>query len=504
MKNPAAPADDRVSWLIKISYGTGTAFEMWGHWLYPTIAFQIFGLYLHVPEWQIGIAVIFNRVFDACSDPFFGWLSDNTRSRFGRRRPYMLFGGILAGIGLPLLLAIAPGWQTTHFFGAEFSNYFWFMLISSAIYLPIVSCFSMPYHSLGNELTPDYHERTSIYAFKNAVQKVMEFGLYFFGLFFSMNVWVGADSNNVLNCIRRLVTDPTAWRIAPEGTTPNTLLGAQVYLVICGLLMVFAALACTIFVRERYYNTLIAGRQPRIPIVATLRQTLTCRPFLIMQLMNMIAATSQSMVGTLGLTLTIFHVCQGNKPEGNWWNFWMGMSGFALGLLGIMLFTTIARKSSKHVALKYVFISVVAVFLSSWWLYTPRFPWLQLLASGGIALVNAGYCTLIGSMGADVVDYDELNGGNRREGAFAACNSWFMKGGMALGAGFSYFVLGWIGFDSHAAQQSEATLTSVRVLFGAVPACGTLLALVVLKRFPLTQDTMSVIRSKLETRRGSA
>jgi GPH family glycoside/pentoside/hexuronide:cation symporter len=70
----------------KIGYGLGTFPDMWGHWLYPTIAFQIFGLFLHVPQWQIGVAVILNRVFDGISDPLFGWLSDNARTRWGRRR----------------------------------------------------------------------------------------------------------------------------------------------------------------------------------------------------------------------------------------------------------------------------------------------------------------------------------------------------------------------------------------------------------------------------------
>jgi GPH family glycoside/pentoside/hexuronide:cation symporter len=502
MKDSTTQAGDRVPWQVKTSYGLGSVFDMWGHWLYPTIAFQIFGLYLHVPEWQIGIAVIFSRVFDAFSDLFFGWISDNTRSRLGRRRPYMFVGSILAGVGLPLLLAVTPGWGSSRVFGAEISRYFWFMVGSSAFYLPIVSCFNMPYSSLGNELTPDYHERTSIYAYRNAVQKIGEVGLYFFGLFFSMAAWSGANSDQALACVKKLLTSRAAWLLAPEGAAGNTLLGAQVYLVVCGLFMVVAGLLCTLGVRERYYGTVIEGRQPWISIATSLRQTLTCRPFLCMQLMNTVAAMAQSMVGVLGFALTLYHVCGGNKPLGNLWNFWMGAAGMVLGLLGVVLFAALARRCGKHTTLMIVFTFLILIFSCSWWLYTPAVPWLQLVVSGSLAMANAGQGVITGAMYADVIDYDELQGGNRREGAFSACNSWFMKVGMALGAGFSYFVLGWIGFDSHANQQSSSTLAWIRFLFGAIPVAGTFLAVLVLRLYPLTHDKMREIRLQLETRRG--
>ena len=136
------PPEDRVPVSQKIGYGLGTFIDMWGHWLYPNIAFMVFGMYLGVSSWLIGVAVILNRVIDAVSDPLFGWLSDNTRSRWGRRRPFMFVGAILAGIGLPMLVAVPNGWGATHLFGLEISNYFWYMLISSALYLPIVGCFN--------------------------------------------------------------------------------------------------------------------------------------------------------------------------------------------------------------------------------------------------------------------------------------------------------------------------------------------------------------------------
>lgn len=520
--------EDRVPFIQKLGYGLGTFPDMWGHWLYPTIAFQIFGLYLHVPQWQIGVAVILNRVFDAISDPLFGWLSDNTRSRWGRRRPFMLVGCILAAIGLPFLLAVTPGWGSTNIFGLHISKYFWFMLASSAIYLPIVSCFNMPFVSLGNELTPDYHERTSVFSFKNTVQKIPEVGLFMFGRFFSTGAWVGADSTNVFQRLEQLLfTMPSAWRkafdgsvpglwdrvklmfslpdawaTAPDGTTPNMLLGAQVYLVMCGVIILIAGLTCTLLVRERYYNKLVAMKHDKVSIRETLWQTLQCRPFRIQLAMQLAFNIGLSMVGTLGYVATLSYVCAGNNSEANFWNSWMGLANMPLGFLGIPVFAVIARHFGKRHSLMAVLWCGIAVFIGTWWLYTPSVAWLQMFASGLIAFIGAGYWTLMGSIGADVMDYDELESGRRREGSFAACGSWINKFGMAIGAGFGFFILDWIGFDSTSAIQTPHTIFMIRSLLAAIPIIGLFLAVAALLRFPLSQEKMAEIRTALEARRG--
>ncbi len=487
-------AADRVPVSQKIGYGLGTFFDMWGHWLYPTIAFQIFGLYLGVSPYLIGWAVILNRVFDAVSDPVFGWLSDNARTRWGRRRPFMLAGTFLAGIGLPFLLAVVPGWSSW--------NYFWFMLVSSALYLPMVSCFNMPYQSLANELTPDYHERTTVFAVKNAIQKLPELALFFFGAFFTKAVWVGADSSNWLDRVIQLFTTTAAWESAPDGAKPNMLLGAQVYLTLCGIVLLVCGLLSVFLVKERYYGKLVANRTDKISITETIWKTLKCKPFLIQKVMDMGYNMGLSMVGTLGLSITIYYVCNGNTSVGNYWNFWMGVSGMVLGFCGIPVFTFLARRLGKRHAMGCVLGLAVLVFIASWWLYTPKIVWLQVLASGTIAFIGAGYWTIAGSIGADVMDYDELEGGRRREGSFAACGSWINKVGMAMGAGISFFILGWIGFDQNATQQTEHTLFMIRFLFLLIPIIGLSCSLFALSKFPLTQEKMAEIRAALEARRG--
>lgn len=511
MQTPAAsPApsrftapEDRVPVKQKLAYGLGTFHDMWGHWLYPNLGFQVFNIFLGVAPWLIGLALFVNRLFDAVSDPLFGWLSDNTRSRWGRRRPFILIGGILAGLTLPFMLAVTPGWGSVHLFGADISNYFWFMLVSSAIYLPIMSCINMPWNSLGQEMTPDYNERTSVWSFRNAVQKVPELGLFFAAQFMTMAIWVGATSSNVLERVKLLFTSAAAWGPAPEGTKPNILLGAQVYCTVLGLIMVVAAIVMSLVVRERYYGKVVARKQEKIALKETIYLTLKCRPFRMQLLMKLPYAMGTSMIGALGYYDTIYYVCHGNNAVGAVWNFWMGVSGMGFGFLGIPTFAFISNRLGKRGGVMCVLSTAIAVFIGTWWFYNPNIQWLQIFASGLIAFTGAGFWVLDGAIGADVIDYDELQTGKRREGAFTACGSWIMKVGMAIGAGASGVILSFTGFDATlGANQTEHSLFMIRLLLAAVPIAGIILALVMIYFFPLTPQKMAEIRQQLEARRG--
>jgi GPH family glycoside/pentoside/hexuronide:cation symporter len=146
--------------------------------------------------------------------------------------------------------------------------------------------------------------------------------------------------------------------------------------------------------------------------------------------------------------------------------------------------------------------TAVLVFVGTWWLYTPEVIWLQIFASGLIAFTGAGFWMISGSIGADVMDYDELENGRRREGSFVACGSWINKLGMAIGAGVSFFILEWVGFDSNLAVQTDNTIFTIRLLLAAIPIVGLVLSMIALARFPLSQERMADIRTQLEARRG--
>jgi GPH family glycoside/pentoside/hexuronide:cation symporter len=458
------------------------------------MAYQVFNIYLGVSPGLIGLALSLNRFFDAASDPLFGWLSDNTRTRFGRRRPFILVGSTLAGIALPLLFFVKPGWSQM--------AYFWFMLGSSAVFIPIMSCFYMPYQSLGAELTPDYHERTSVFSYRFAIQKIPELAMFYAANFTTLVIWAGASGDSVFSRVKTLFTSSAAWSRATT-EKPNILLGAQVYFAILGVLMILAGVAVFALVRERYYGKL-AKKQEKIAIRETIYESLRCRPFRSQILMVLAFQMGTGMVGTLGYYDTVYYVTRGDLAAGAQWNFFMGIAGMVLGFVGIPAFGVVAHRVGKVRGMQAVLITAVLVYVGTFWFYDPKHPALQLLASGFIGFINAGFNMLEGSIGADVMDCDELVTGKRREGAFSACRSWIMKVGMALGTLASGQILTWTGFDAKlGGGQSEHALFMIRLLLALIPIVGLIVATFAISSIGLTPGRMADIRRQLEARRGA-
>jgi GPH family glycoside/pentoside/hexuronide:cation symporter len=464
------PGNDRLPMRQKIGFGLGAFLDMWGHWLYPSLAFHVFNIFLGVAPGLISTVQMVKIFIDAASDAIFGWISDNTRTRYGRRRPFILVGGILAGVGLPLMFAVGRGWTDT--------QYFIFMLVSMLIYVPVMSCFNMPWVSLGSEMTPDYHERTTVMAIRNAIQKLPELAMFFAAQFTTLSFFHDANGK------------------------PDILRGAQVYTAILGAIMVAVSIAIFLMTRERYYEKLVSRTQTHIPFSDTLWRTLRCQPFRAVLLMALAYGIGTAMVGALGYYATVYYVCKGDVTLATQWNTAMGLAGMAFGFAGIPFFSWIARRRGKRAALATVLTMAIAAFIGDWWLYDPERPYLQLFACGFVAFTGAGFWTLYGATIGDVVDYDELQTGQRREGSFSACQSWITKVGIALGVGASGWILQFTGFDSKQTVQTPEAIFWIRILLSGIPVIGLVLALIAILRFPLTEARMGDIRRQLEATRG--
>src|SRR5210317_1620895 len=112
------------------------------------------------PLWS-GLLGGLPRIWDALTDPIMGFISDNTRSRYGRRRPYIFVGAILSGIFFIVLWQLDP---------EDSVNYnFWYFLIMSMVFLIGNTMFATPLIGLGYEMTSDYNERTRLMAFSQTV-----------------------------------------------------------------------------------------------------------------------------------------------------------------------------------------------------------------------------------------------------------------------------------------------------------------------------------------------
>jgi GPH family glycoside/pentoside/hexuronide:cation symporter len=468
---------DRIPVLTKMAYGLGTALDMWGLWLYPSVGFAVFSIYLGVNAWWVGLAMTLIRLYDAFSDPFVGWISDNVRTKYGRRRPFILIAGIICGLGLPILFSVSPSWSDKTFFGV--SAVFWYMIFSNMVYIPIFSAFTVPFNSLANELTPDYEERTSLMTYRSAMQKVFEVATFYALRFTNLACFLipGTDKHNVLR-------------------------GMQAYSCFLGGVMAIFAIIIFLRVKERYYEKIVVKSQAHISLKSALYETLTCRPFLFMLLVGASFNLGTSMLGTLGYYATVFYVCGGNQSLGNDWNFWMGLAFMFGGLIGAPILNRVAYFIGKRNALIVTACIGMIAYAGSWYLYTPHIQWLQTIASGLMGLTASGLWMLYGSICADIIDYDELHTGKRREGSFTSCGTYILKLGNSLGGFLAGIIISKVGDNAALQAGNPETIFWIRVMLAAVPLVGMVLVIIFILQVPLTKKICEEIRATLEARRG--
>jgi len=471
---------DRIPVFTKIAYGMGTGIDMWGFWLYPGVAFAVFNIYLGVSPVLVGLALTLIRIYDAITDPIAGWISDNFRSKHGRRRPFILVAGVLSGLGLPALFFVSPEWAGINFLGA--SAVFWYMILSSMIYIPLMSVYTVPFNSLGAEMTPDYEERTSVMTYRSSMQKIFEVGNFYALRFTNLSWFLYTDYAGNLH--------------------KNTLLGMQVYTSILGLLMAIFAVIIFFRVKERYYDKVVIKMKKRISLRSSFYETLKCKPFRLMMGVGGAFTLGTSMVGALGYYATVYYVCGGSTIEGDNWNFWMGIAFMIGGFLGAPILGSVACKTEKKAAVIVAATIGILGYGGSWFLYTPLVPWLQTIASGMMGLASSGLWMLHSSIGADIIDYDEISTGIRREGSFTACGSYILKLGNSMGYFISGLILGWVGFDSSLGAQLPNTVFWIRAMLASIPVVGLLTVIFFISKLSLTKAKCEEIRTGLEARRG--
>ena len=460
----------RIGRLAKAAYAFGGTADIFGHWLYFGLMQPVFVGFLHLSPSLLGIAQATARLTDGVTDSYFGWRSDNTRTRWGRRRPYILVGSLLAGTALPCLFAASRSWDT--------STLFWFVLLTACAYAPILSSYNMPYQSLGAELTADTDERTTIMAWRGVVQTLA-------GVANAWAWWFAARS----------------WFADADGS-PNLARGAMWAGAIAGAVMILGGLGNALFVTERYYP--VARPQARVGLWATTRLTFRCRPFRVLLLTLVLFAVPTSMVGALGWYVLCYHVLAGDLARAAMYG---GLGGTAYSILGaasVPLAARLARRFGKGRTLQGALYAGAVALAASFALYTPAAPILSAVAHGLFGVAASGFFwVLLPSMLADVVDFDELESGQRREGAFSSTLSYVLK----LGTTATLLLTGPLielgGFDARKALQDPGTVTWLRILFAGLPAAAALLAALALRRYPLTHGAMNDIRTRLEARRGA-
>ncbi|HMA96483.1 MAG TPA: MFS transporter, partial [Polyangiaceae bacterium] len=465
---PVCPSEreDRVAARTKFSYALGGTIEIFGHWVYGNLANPVFVTFFGLTPTLVNSALGTTRFVGACLDPLVGWVSDNTRSRWGRRRPFMLAGSVLSGLALPCLFMVPRTF--------DHRQIFWFMVVSTALYALFVSVHDMPHQSLGAELTPAYHERTSVMSWKAYVQK-------------TAGVIAGAGFSFATIAT---FTDPSTGR-------SDMARGATLFAALCGAVMVLSGLLNFFWVKERYYQK--ARVQKRSRFAAGFAEAFRCRPFVILLGITSMYAIPTSISGALGYYATTYYVCPHDLHEAGNLTTWSGVAYAVMGIGGVPVAARLSRRRGKKWALSCTLFASTIAFASSWWLLTPSLPWLSVLWAGLNGFAATGLWVLLPSMCADSIDFAEVANGKRLEGVYVSTYTSTLKLGMAL----STFAVGPLldhvtRFDPRLGpHQTAHTLWWIRVLFLGIPVAALTVALVLSQLFPLTSERMAALRSEL-------
>ncbi len=428
------------------------------------LAFPAYGIILGLDPLLIGIVFASMRVFDAILDPLVGWLSDNTRSRWGRRRPWIFLGSLVGGLSFALLWQARPEWSE-----AAITTYFivWCLFFFTGFSMTVI-----PTDALGFELTPNYEERTRLYSWSSAIVKV---ALLIFPWMFA-------------------ITQLSIWENEAQGLRAVGLLFGGIYLV--------TAILPAIFCKERHRK--IAREEGKTSFVEALRLTLKNRIYLQLCGMVLSAIFAGQVYMLFGTHLSVYYLFGGDKADGG---SFFGIFGSLAAIVGLVAILVINR-FFIHVDKKQIvlFASGLAFigWLSAFFLITPSMPWLTLIPVSMNAIAVSSFWLVIGSLYADVTDADELLTGRRREGILASFGSFLAKAGGTIGAVLGGIVLSRTGFDAGLATQPSSTVAAMKTIYIAFPMLGYGTAFLIALKYPLTKQRMAEIRHELETRRGVA
>lgn len=467
--------EDRIPLAAKLLYGMG---QLCNNLLAAALGCMSIVLNLGLgmnPAW-IGTILSVSRFTDALTDPVMGYVSDHSQTRWGRRRPYILAGAILAGLIFALMWQIPAG-HSQRF-------YVLFFLIGTNLFYVAYTIFATPFIAFGYELTPDYHERTRLMGFSN-----------FMGQFAWLAVpWFYAIMEN-------------------KKLFENSVQGARGLAIAVGIFVVIAGALPAIFLKERFFaiarseerGMLMGVKNHIAEFLKGLFKAIRFTPFL-----RLCAATFLVFNGFMAISgfssyIIIYYLCHGNKEAGSIWMGWYGSVSSLCTFCVIALITWLSTKIGKRRAFYFSTSVSIVGYALKWFCYQPDHPWMILLSAPLISFGLGGLFTVMGAMMADVCDLDELKNGHRREGMFGAIYWWMVKLGMSVAFAFSGFLLNSTGFDVNlGAIQPERTLFLLRVYDIGVPIVTSLLAIVVMLGYPITEDAAYEYRAELEKKRGKA
>ena len=464
-------AEDKVSVGQKLAYAAGGSVEMLSGASVGTMWMPVFNLGFGISPGLLGMIGVIYRIWDAVTDPVIGNMSDNTRTRWGRRRPYILVGAVLVAITTPMLWRLSPSW-------GEMGMLVYITVIGLLLHTSL-SIWAMPYNSLMLEMTPNYDERTRISAYRTIF---MKFGVL-------IGSWI-------------LPFAASSFFASPATGKPDLVRGVQIISIALAAGTVLLGVLPAIFIPERYYEK-EASKQAKEPLIQGIRDSFNLRPLWMLISIVVFQVFGNGLTGAMGFYINLYYVNHGKLTDAAVIEGFKGTTAFFVGLAAVPFWTWVCEKLDKKWTLMIIVASgFIAAGLNLVCL-TPAHPYLQLVPAVFYASVTASIWLILPSMLADIVDYDELKTFRRREGNINAVFSWFFKFGSTIAMGLSGFILEWTGFDAKAGDQPQPVLQRMLFLYVLLPSIFWVIAVLLIRIYPLNRKKMTEIRGELESRRGA-
>jgi GPH family glycoside/pentoside/hexuronide:cation symporter len=483
------------------------------------------------------------RIFDAITDPIMGFISDNTKSKLGRRRPYIFVGAILSGILFALLFQLSEDNSVAF-------NFCYFLLMS-LVFLVGNTMFATPLVGLGYEMTPDYNERTRLMAFANTIGQIAWMIVPWFWVVIA-DPTVFPLSDVALRTIGEMeLTGDELQKITNEKlqATGVRQLSLMVGLV-CGVLGILPALFCKGMDAGQMENrkkismgTLSSSFKE---LFQGIIQVSKCKPFMKLCSATFLVFNGFQMVASFSFFIIVFYIYNGDYGQAGTWPAWFAsITALVTAFLVIPIISSIANKFGKRKAfLISTAISIVGYGLK-WWGFDNSLnaqfnassagqglnnfvasvfnainpfldsigmswfsidisqgaPWLMFVPIPFMAFGLGGLFTLMMSMTADVCDLDELeNGLPRKEGTFGAIYWWMVKVGQAIALVLGGAILTLVGFDEGAVTQTVETMNQLRIADIILPVSTAALAFIVMWKYDLDEKRVRGIGVELKIR----
>ena len=415
------------------------------------------------------------RFYDAITDPIMGYISDNTTSRFGRRRPYIFGGAILSGILFAILWQLNP--ENTQMYN------FWYFLILSLVYLTANTIFSTPLIGLGYEMTSDYKERTRLMAFSQTIGQIAWMIVPWF--------WV-------------IIANPNLFESQAVGVRHLSIIVGG----ICIVLGVMPALFCKEVDQSNLTNrakisfsTIFENLKDLFRGIAQISKN---KQFVKLCGATFLVFNGFQMVASFSYFIIVFYMFNGSYGDAGTWPAWFStISAISTAVIIIPIVTWMSNKLGKRKAFIIATVISIVGYALKWWGFNPENPWMIFMPIPFMVFGIGGLFTLMMSMTADVCDLDELNNGMpRKEATFGAIYWWMVKLGQGLAMVLGGLVLKLVGFDQNMAVQTADTITNLRLADIIIPAFTAFLAILIMWKYDLNEKKSNEIRTELIKRRG--